>query len=64
MPNHVIFSIEILIHFRCPTCQKWWSIGDPSPQPTIHCPHCGEVLDSSTVQNTTAPIKALLSGQN
>jgi|GEM_PF-1070244 len=25
-----IISIEHLHHFRCGSCNKWWSIGDPS----------------------------------
>ena len=57
------FSKEILYHFNCGKCNKWWSIADyhlfsnnvskkeemvPNP---ITCPHCGhkeEVTDEKS----------------
>lgn len=37
------YSSEILVHFRCMECNKWWTIGDYVfvPNATIICPHCG-----------------------
>ncbi len=36
-------SLEILAHFNCESCSKWWSIGDNVPRlgGVLHCPHCG-----------------------
>jgi hypothetical protein len=43
-------SIEHLHHFRCGSCDKWWSIGDPSialpgaqtaTKREWFCPWCG-----------------------
>ena len=35
-------SIEILTHFQCSSCKKWWSIGDCDPKKqTWYCPWCG-----------------------
>jgi DNA-directed RNA polymerase subunit RPC12/RpoP len=39
MPHN--FSIEILHHFNCSSCMKWWSIGDYIKMDNIICPHCG-----------------------
>lgn len=35
-------SLELLYHFNCYRCQKWWSIGDfvPIAEQTVYCPHC------------------------
>lgn len=39
-----MFSIEILYHFNCLSCKKWWSIADYKKQLYIYiyitCPHC------------------------
>ena len=36
-------SIERLTHFRCASCQYWWSIGDaPENKKTWFCPWCGQ----------------------
>lgn len=35
-------SNEILSHFRCGKCDKWWSIGDAPCQENWFCPWCGE----------------------
>lgn len=34
--------LELLYHYRCDKCQKWWSIGDIAPEITqkVYCPHC------------------------
>ena len=38
-----IRSLEILSHFSCPQCKKWWSIGDaPTDKDEWFCPWCGE----------------------
>lgn len=39
-------SVEHLHHFRCGSCNKWWSIGDPAITKTgvkkqWFCPWCG-----------------------
>lgn len=36
-------SIEKLSHFRCGTCNKWWSIGDfdKTKIKELFCPWCG-----------------------
>jgi len=34
-------SIEILHHFQCGKCKKWWSIGDAPPNKEWYCPWCG-----------------------
>ena len=34
-------SIEILYHFNCRQCNKWWSIGDfDAAIDSISCPYC------------------------
>lgn len=39
--NHFV-SIEKLHHFRCSTCDKWWSIGDFDKKiKELFCPWCG-----------------------
>lgn len=35
-------SVEHLFHFRCFSCQKWWTVGDWIIRSEIVCPHCGE----------------------
>lgn len=37
------YSIEILYHFRCCVCDKWWTIGDWTPVDALSCPHCSQV---------------------
>jgi len=34
-------SIEVLAHFQCPHCSKWWSIGDAPDREFWFCPWCG-----------------------
>ncbi|HEX8993629.1 MAG TPA: hypothetical protein VF803_00055 [Candidatus Paceibacterota bacterium] len=35
-------SVERLHHFRCKTCDKWWSVGDaPEDKHAWFCPWCG-----------------------
>ena len=51
LPN---ISHEHLVHFNCPLCQKWWSIGDeakPGSDSGLperdhwYCPWCGQKLE-------------------
>lgn len=36
-------SLERLYHFRCGSCNKWWSIGDADVTKTVwYCAWCGE----------------------
>ena len=36
-------SIELLYHFQCIFCNKWWSIGDaPEDKAKWFCPWCGK----------------------
>ncbi len=35
-------SIEILHHFQCILCKKWWSIGDAPDREEWFCPWCGK----------------------
>jgi hypothetical protein len=35
-------SVERLHHFRCPGCDRWWTIGDaPDDRSRWCCPWCG-----------------------
>lgn len=35
-------STELLVHFNCGACQKWWSVGDAPPdKKNWFCPWCG-----------------------
>ena len=35
-------SVEQLSHFRCGSCNKWWSVGDASlSKKKWWCPWCG-----------------------
>ncbi|MCB0277468.1 MAG: hypothetical protein KDI06_21825 [Calditrichaeota bacterium] len=35
-------SEELLTHFNCEKCRKWWSIGDaPRDRESWYCPWCG-----------------------
>lgn len=38
-----VYTIELLYHFLCCNCNKWWSIGDFNKvkQDRAYCPHCG-----------------------
>ena len=52
------FSKEILTHFNCTICKKWWSVGDWQPEQNMCCPHCGIIhyefreVASSTLEQT------------
>ncbi|MBU4057638.1 hypothetical protein KJ828_01620 [Patescibacteria group bacterium] len=36
-------SKEIIYHFRCVKCQKWWSVSSiPKNKKKWYCPWCGE----------------------
>lgn len=39
----MIVSLELLYHYNCDTCKKWWTIADfvVKPGHQIFCPHCG-----------------------
>ncbi|MEM9152261.1 MAG: hypothetical protein AAGB19_17640 [Cyanobacteria bacterium P01_F01_bin.3] len=37
-------SLELLFHFSCDRCSKWWTIADFEwNQAKVTCPHCGKV---------------------
>lgn len=39
--KHII-SEEIIFHFRCGVCDRWWSVGDaPQVKKEWFCPWCG-----------------------
>jgi hypothetical protein len=38
----IIQSPERLVHFQCPRCEGWWSIGDAPDREFWFCPWCGE----------------------
>ena len=35
-------SLELLYHYHCSGCDRWWSIADIKPVPgaKVQCPHC------------------------
>lgn len=37
------YSKEVLYHFSCGECKKWWTVGDwqGAENDRMHCPHCG-----------------------
>lgn len=37
-------SFETLVHYICPLCKSWWSIGDGSTIRPYFCPNCGQDL--------------------
>jgi len=39
------YSTEKLVHFSCPDCKNWWSIGDWKNKSVMWCPHCGSKHD-------------------
>lgn len=41
----LIFSREMLMHYQCPACHGWWSIGDGRSYGGYFCPHCGSWLE-------------------
>ena len=57
------YSKEILYHFNCGDCDKWWSVADyhlfsnkvPNTQEMGHkiiiCPHCGHKEEVIEVKN-------------
>jgi len=34
--------IELLYHYLCSKCEKWWSIAEGSDSDFVICPHCGK----------------------
>ena len=49
-------SIEILHHFRCGFCGKWWSIGAPIRQNCLVLPWCGQKQTIAQQTSKTRPI--------
>jgi|TARA_R110002020_G_scaffold462594_1_gene682193 DNA-directed RNA polymerase subunit RPC12/RpoP len=51
------FSKEILYHFNCGKCSKWWSISDyhlfsnDKLKNKITCPYCGHKEEVKEVKN-------------
>ena len=50
-------SVEVLVHFQCALCNKWWSIGDAPDRDYWYCPWCGVKLERimSNDQKSTVP---------
>jgi DNA-directed RNA polymerase subunit RPC12/RpoP len=51
--KHVV-SLEKLFHFRCCSCNQWWSVGDwkENKETTeTTCPHCGTKAGIDTCKN-------------
>ncbi|MEZ4745750.1 MAG: hypothetical protein R3C41_06745 [Calditrichia bacterium] len=47
-------SNEILTHFQCGECRKWWSIGDaPSDRRCWFCPWCGASQSFDDISDVT-----------
>ena len=50
VPQHTV-SIEVLYHYRCGACQKWWSIADdPCVGEDKFCPYCGTYAQAVEVK--------------
>lgn len=47
-------STETLVHFQCPACNKWWSIGDADLTRLYYCPWCG-AQEQESPKDKTAP---------
>jgi len=50
------FSKEILHHFNCGKCEKWWSVADyhlfsKNTPNIIICPHCGHKEKAKEIKN-------------
>ena len=50
------FSKEILYHFNCGKCNKWWSIADyhlfsKNVSNLITCPYCGHKEKVKEIEN-------------
>jgi hypothetical protein len=39
----ITFSKEVLTHFLCEDCKKWWTVGDWEQENNMCCPYCGIV---------------------
>jgi len=39
-------SKEVLVHFQCSSCSKWWTIGDAPDRGHWFCPWCGVKQDT------------------
>lgn len=46
-------SLELLFHYKCDRCQKWWSVADIHPviDASVSCPHCGERSEVEGLQD-------------
>lgn len=53
-------SHEHLVHFNCPICQKWWSIGDAPERDHWWCPWCGTKLGEADDPDRIEEIKELI----
>lgn len=43
----ITYTTELLYHFKCGECLRWWSIGDHQFNgiDEMTCPHCGKIQD-------------------
>lgn len=49
-------SLELLVHFNCGACGKWWSVGDAPPDKTLwYCPWCGQMQTVVIGKGPTRP---------
>lgn len=46
-------NIELLCHYNCDLCQKWWSVANiiPANGAEVFCPHCGHTNKVVTTEN-------------
>ena len=38
----ITFTNEVISHFKCSICMKWWSISDWKPTVYVWCPNCAK----------------------
>lgn len=38
-------SVETIAHYRCGTCNRWWSVANYGVARRMTCPHCGTDAD-------------------
>jgi hypothetical protein len=55
MPTFIQYTKEILYHFNCEECKKWWSVSDftlsGDPKQKMSCPHCNRISIIEPLEN-------------